>query len=69
MNDNELSQKTTTPKGFNLELHDKAKALGHLAEYLGILNEFNSAIACLRKYGLCVYKDAQGNWCVVENAN
>ncbi|BDA76605.1 hypothetical protein CAL7716_107710 (plasmid) [Calothrix sp. PCC 7716] len=63
-----IKKLNTTAKGFTLELHDKAKALGLIADYLGIFSEFNCAIATLRKYGLHVSRDGEGKWSISEDA-
>jgi phage terminase small subunit len=44
------------------KLHDKTRPLELIAKYLGMINDFNGAIACLRKYGLDLYQDNKGEW-------
>lgn len=43
-------------------------ALAKLMEHHGLTNDFNQAIACLRKYGLVVKQDAMGKW-LLEDLN
>jgi phage terminase small subunit len=45
-----------------VKMHDKLRALDMLAMYLGVKSEYNSAISTLRKYGLDVFRDDQGQW-------
>lgn len=49
-----------------IKLHDKVAALKLLGEHLGLFNEFNLAIACLRKYGVFLKRDSDGKWYVEE---
>ena len=50
-----------------VKLHDKVKALTLLMKHLGMLNDFDMAIACLReKYGLSLTRDDDGTWQVVD---
>jgi phage terminase small subunit len=46
----------------NVKMHDKSKALAVLCQHLGLTNDFNGAIACLRKYGLYVSQSEDGKW-------
>lgn len=46
----------------SVKMHDKSKALGILCQHLGLTNDFNGAIACLRKYGLYVSQNDDGSW-------
>lgn len=61
--DSEGNQKST----YKIKLHDKLKALSLLMKHLGMLNDFDMAVACLRdKYGLSLMRDDNGNWEVVD---
>lgn len=51
-----------------LRTHSKSQALKILAEHLGLLSDFNTAIATLRKYGLNLKQSSEGNW-IVEVQN
>ena len=56
----------TISKGVvSIKLHDKVRALERLGEYLGLFSELNSAIACLRKYGIHLVCDG-ARWFVEE---
>jgi phage terminase small subunit len=62
---------TVSPDGYTktsvrLTLYDKTKALKDLAQYLGMFNDFNNAIACLEKYGLSVLQDNTGKWNIID---
>jgi phage terminase small subunit len=46
--------------------HSKAAVLKLLMQHLGLTNDFNQAIATLRKYGLIVRQRPDGTWEVVE---
>ncbi|MEM1393799.1 MAG: terminase small subunit [Cyanobacteria bacterium P01_H01_bin.150] len=61
--DSEGNQKST----YKIKLHDKLKALSLLMKHLGMLNDFDMSIACLReKYGLSLTRDDSGNWEVID---
>jgi len=49
-----------------LKLHDKTTALQLLAKSLGLLSDFNCAIATLKKYGLKLSHNSDGSWEVEE---
>jgi phage terminase small subunit len=44
----------------SVKMHDKNKSLALLMKYLGLDSDFNSAIACLKKYGLVLYQTDAG---------
>ena len=61
--DSEGNQKST----YKIKLHDKLKALSLLMKHLGMLNDFDMSIACLReKYGLSLTRDDNGTWEVID---
>ena len=61
--DSEGNQKSTN----KIKLHGKLKALSLLMKHLGMLNDFDMSIACLReKYGLSLTRDDSGNWEVID---
>ena len=54
-------------KTYKVKLHDKNKALALLMKHLGMLNDFDMAVACLReKYGLSLTRDDSGTWEVID---
>ncbi|MEM6753713.1 MAG: terminase small subunit [Cyanobacteria bacterium P01_C01_bin.38] len=61
--DSEGNQKST----YKIKLHDKNKALSMLMKHLGMLNDFDMSIACLReKYGLSLTRNDNGTWEVID---
>lgn len=45
-----------------VKLHDSVAALIKLGDYLGMWNDFNLALATLKKYGLEIYRSGEGEW-------
>ncbi|MEO1430287.1 MAG: terminase small subunit [Cyanobacteria bacterium J06633_8] len=61
--DGEGNQRST----YKIKLCDKIKALSLLMKHLGMLNDFDMAITCLReKYGLSIIRDDRGVWEIVD---
>lgn len=52
-----------------IKQHSRSAALKLLMQHLGMTNDFNQAIATLRKYGLIVRQRPDGVWEVIEAAN
>lgn len=50
----------------SIKLYEKTAAIKLLGEHLGLFNEFNLAIAALRKYGIFLVLDTAGKWRVQE---
>ncbi|MEO1763391.1 MAG: terminase small subunit [Cyanobacteria bacterium J06629_18] len=54
-------------KTYKVKMHDKNKALALLMKHLGMLNDFDMAVACLReKYGLSLTRNENGTWEVID---
>lgn len=51
-----------------IKQHSKTAALKLLMQHLGLSNDFNQAIATLRKYGLIVRKKNDGTWEAIETS-
>jgi phage terminase small subunit len=45
---------------------EAVSALTGLMKHYGLASDFNQALQCLRKYGLCVAQDGAGNWIVKD---
>lgn len=63
----EDDQETATTVKLKFKMHSKTDALKQLMQYLGLTNDFNTAIATLKKYGLTVRQTAEteSGWEVV----
>ena len=49
-----------------VKMESRLSALDALAKYLGMYSEFNIAVACLKKYGLVLQRDDNGDWGVKD---
>jgi phage terminase small subunit len=56
------------PKGQPQFVIDKAAARDDLAKIIGAYGDFNQAIGILRKYGVELIQDEDGNWSVISAA-
>lgn len=57
-----------TPKGTRtyIKQHSREGALKLLAQHLGMTNDFEQALAALRRYGLVVHQNESGSWEVTD---
>lgn len=55
-----VTENGTTRKQ-SVKLHNKMTALGYLADYFGLRDDFNKARATLKRYGLAVVPDAESD--------
>lgn len=50
--------------GLTIKAHDKIKAQDSIAKHLGLFGEFNVALGTLKKYGIILVQDLDGEWLV-----
>lgn len=51
-----------------VSVRDKLSALETLATICGLKHDFNYALSTLRNYGITLYQDDDGKWCVYQDA-
>lgn len=52
---------------FSVKMHNKLDALQKLAVHLGLLSDFNVAVATLEKYGISLKRLPDGGWTVEDS--
>jgi hypothetical protein len=55
--------------GVVLKAHDKLKAQDAIAKHLGLFGDFNVAIGTLKKYGIVIVQNVEGEWEVQGQTN
>lgn len=62
-----ISSMKMTRSGLVVTAHDKLKALEAMGKHLGLFGDFNVAIGTLKKYGIELAQDINGNWIIVNS--